>query len=198
MTINTDDVLRVDIIGDNDGGDDITNSYQLQMTSGVSVTDDQGIEDIIDWAEALLTILNDILNAVTKWRKIKVFNQTQSLLVGEEVLTAHNVGTLTNDPLPPGVSYLLSFPTKIPNVRLRKYFGIGDESLCTASGNVAASALTELLAVGAFLETEYTGSYGTWQYGHLSAKTSSFEVPASVVATNIFAYQRRRRPGTGE
>jgi len=168
------------------------------MTSGVAITDDQGIADIIDWAEALLTILNDILNAVTKWRKIKVFNQTQGLIVGEEVITAHNVGTLANDPLPPGVTYLLSFPTKVPHVRLRKYYGIGDESMCTASGNVAASALTELLAVGAFLEAEYSGSFGTWQYGHLSPKTTNFEVPVSVVATNIFAYQRRRRPGTGE
>lgn len=111
--------------------------------------------------------------------------------------TTPPVGTGGDDALPNQVTLPVSFYTTIPRVVLRKLWGPGSEVRNEATGLYSDPAVAAALAGAAFLLDPLVGTTGTWEYGFLSPKTSTFEIPVGAGATNVPGTNRRRRVGTG-
>jgi hypothetical protein len=191
--------FRVAVQGRWDDAVDVVNVYALNNT-GSAISDEQNlIEDMIDWATALLTILKYVQNLVMIWDSIHISAWEGEWTLGTNPLAAPIAGTNDNGAAASGVAALMYFNTSTPRRQARKYFGgLDADVLVGESAQLTSAALTALSTLGVFLLDEYVGSYSTYQYGVYQIDgTPAFLLPNSGVVSATPAYQRRRRRGTG-
>lgn len=191
------DVLRVDVIGDVDAVQTIVNTYQFVQTSSGSTTDSELLDDIEDIVDAILVIIKAIMTATTLIRRFKVFNVTSGLLVGERTLAAAVAGTGGTSPAPYQVAHVVNFPTNVPRVIMRKYIGTVDEAQIGAGGKPGSGALAVSASFIALMIAEFSETNGTYHYGYLSPKTSSFHKATEGNASTLFGTRRSRKIGQG-
>lgn len=189
------EVFRCDLLGKFNDTDDVVNAFEFRLDSPGSVTDALVLDDIIEIMLALIAILDDAVSILVEWQRVRVQVRGGGRLLGEGVLGVS--GGATGDPLAPGVAGLVSMGTTIPRVTLRKYFGPFSEASIGSDGRFVSAIVTVLANAGNFLRGSHAQTSGNYTYGYFSPKTSAFETPNSTTATNIPAYQRRRRQGRG-
>jgi len=195
--VSTGDAVRVDLVADIDADQDMIGVYQFRLISGDIASEADVLDDLLSIGGAIVTIVRQLCNVLTVWRKIRAVNLTTNTLIGEADFTPNVAGSLTGDQVPYGVAALTTFPTYTPNVRLRKFLGGLDSGVLTASGKITAGGVADLADFVTLMLDPFTETNGTWQYGYLSPKTAGWVGPVSGTVTNVPAYQRRRRQGTG-
>lgn len=197
MAVSTGQVVRVDLIGDFDGTEDVINVFHYRLNTG-SVTDDAAVlDDLISLLEGLVTIIKALAATLTVWRRIRVQNLSTGLLIGERNFTAPITGTQTSAAAATGAAGLLSLKTNVPRVVMRKYFGPLAANQYANDGKLASGTVTVLNNAANYLLSPQIKANGTWQYGYLSPKAGEFVIPTSFASSALPAYQRRRRQGRG-
>jgi hypothetical protein len=191
-------VVRASVYGKWNLVSDLVNSYQFQLVSGGPVSLSQEISDLRTLLEDLYDLVKEFCNVVSVFQGFHAEHLNGNCGTGNVPFTAPIQGALTGDAIPPGVAALISFPTGVRRVVMRKYFGGLDSGVLDADGEIEATAYGDFNAVISYLMSPIVVGARTWRFGYQSPKTSTFEVPFTNVLHTTPAYQRRRRPGTGE
>jgi len=197
MAVNNGDVLEATARAEFNGVEDVVNVYQIKYTGASPKTDDAAMLEVADFLDTTYQIASSAQSTNLIYREISFRNLTQGLIMGSKpwpTLTAGSGGGASNAT---GVAGLISLATGIAKVVLRKYLGGYIATVMEADGTFTSAFLAGLLAFGARLLDMATITGGNYEYGYLSPKTGSWEVPTSVSATDVPAYQRRRKQGSG-
>jgi len=197
MTINVNDVLRVAVIHDNDPAGEVVNQYQFRFDGPATITDTAGLGDVAYIIEQLYNIVVNMINIRNVLREVGVFNVTQNRLVGVTDANTYVGGTGIGTQMPPGTAALATFKTNVPKVILRKFLPPFASAQLASSGALSGTAQTAVEAFAAALLPQQISGSNRYQYGYLSSKTLSFEVPSIAIVGATIAYQRRRKPGVG-
>lgn len=197
MSVLTNEIVRVDLIAQFDGDEDVINVFQFR-NSGISQTDNTLVlDDLIALMLALVTALKAIITTLQVFQRIRVQNISTGEVLGERAFAAPIAGTGTANALPSQIACVTVFKTGIPNVNLRKFWGVNSLAQVDNDGDVTAGSIAVEVTVAAFLLTQYVGVSTDWDYGYLSPKTATFLLPNIAVISNAFGTQRRRREGVG-
>lgn len=197
MTVQQNDIIEASARLEYSGNEDAVNVYQFQYEDAPPLEDGLVVDDVIEILEAIYFLMIAAISAATTFRDIRIRNVTQDLLMGTFGWPVLTTGENLDGELPYGVAAMISFPTDIPRVTMRKYFPKMTEGNLIANGTWDAPLQAMLAAVGASMLTPYVINLHTYQYGYLSPKTVAFEAPVAAVITDVPAYQRRRKPGRG-
>jgi hypothetical protein len=150
-----------------------------------------------EWSDHAASIITDnqegTVAELLRWDPAQ--NQFDGL-----VQQAHTMdGTNTSNQLANGICMLLKFFTDVGRYQGRKYLGICTEAQLGDDGTFGATATTNgvLLAAGWDAPVTVGGmEFTTGVFNEAAERFTAFS--QSVTAEDVPAYQRRRRPGTGE
>lgn len=196
MAIAPNDVVRIDVIGDFGGTEDVVNSYHWQHTSASSISDDDFLLDWIALFRALYDAFKALFTASVIFRKIRAQNLTTGLLVGEKDFSTVVTGVAGGTQVSQNAG-LISLKTNVSRVVMRKYVPVASGQY-DANSRLVAGAVTLLQTFGSALLVTQTGVSGhTYRFGFLSPKTASFVTPLTRSVATTVVTQRRRRPGVG-
>lgn len=197
MTIQIGDVLEASARMEFQGVDDQVNVYQFVLGTPGPISDEDGVEDILDLIEAIYTLWKVAMSTLTLFRDIRIRNVTQDEVLGTFPWPTLTAGEAAADCIPPGNCGLINFHTPIPRVTPRKYMGSLVTTQMEADGSLGAAIVTRLSDIATLLLDVWVGTSGDWLYGYFSPKTSTFVFPQSATVSDITAYQRRRKQGRG-
>lgn len=197
MTVSQGDILRAAARLETQDDDDIVNVYQFRLGSAAAMSDQQGVDDIIEFLEAVYIAIIAIIPVLTIFRDITVRNMTTATNYGVFPWDTLTVGQGAGNDYPPGVSLLASFPTGVSRVTTRKYWGNCATPNFTQEGLFTAAAVVDAGDAGAILLAEFLATVGDWVYGYDSPTFMGWIRPTAVALTDVPAYQRRRRQGRG-
>lgn len=197
MTVQNNEVIEASAKMIFDGTDEQINVFQFRLASGGPLTDDEAIDDVLNIVNDLYSALYILQSILIIYDTIRLYNQSQSLLLGVHDWPTRTAGTETVHPIPPGVCALVNFTTAVPKVILRKFFGGFTEDQNQDDGTWNGTLVTAVALVATNLLAPLVGSYGTWEYGYTSPKTLGWVAPNGSSNNDIPAYQRRRKQGSG-
>jgi len=197
MTISVGDMIRLSMIGDHQGLDEVVQSYQFRMISGSPLSDDLAMGDIMEVLEALWIIISQFHAISTVFRRLKGQDIVSSRLLPEQTFSPVLAGTVAGDEMPSQVMFPLSFTTTTPRVLLRKMYGPTADSIINVDGFYSAGTLQVAGAAAVFLLSPMLGTLATWEYGYDSPVALTWVVPSGSTFSNIPGSLRRRRVGVG-
>lgn len=185
-------------------GQEMQNVYDVQVSTGAGGA---ALADMStatrSWMRALYThILPDITTAVS-FDRIQVINRSQGTEVG--TFSWDTSGGWTpggaSEPLPLGVSALVTLPTTAARTRGRKFFMGYTEGNNNSLAEWSTGAQNRLTSLGAWLLTaQPVGVAGmSWRYVVVREGVGAFTfyTPTGANVSAIPAYQRRRKQGVG-
>lgn len=205
MTISVNDVVRIVAEWDVPEGTIAQLVYHYIAASGTTATEVQvltAVEAALQaaWANLAARIDSTVLGATVEgfvWDF--VLNQWDGIgavpLIGAD-------GTAVDEMLPHGAAGLVKILTAAARRQARKFVP-GFAETQQGDGALVAAAVTDLALFGTDLDDDIAPgglvmSFGTFNTEPTSALFETFSIASqSVQAESIFAYQRRRRPGTG-
>lgn len=197
MTVNVGDVVEIAVRMEANGVEDVVNVYQFKNNDVSGFSDAIFMDSMDDFFDDLYEPLISGQADTFVYRDMTFRNVTKSLLMGVRTFPVLTAGESVTPQLPPGVAGLINLPTGIPRVILKKYVGGFVISLIEEDGSFTAAITALLATMAADLLIGPFGVLANVDYGHLSPKTMAFEIPTSGLATDIPAYQRRRKQGRG-
>ena len=198
MTVNSNDISRVTAKMKFHGADAVQNVYHVQNISPTGVDDDDYRTHISKWLDAAYQCINGLLHNGITYDTISIYNITQDRPLPDVDWDTLTVGALAENDLPAGVAALITFDTDTKKITGKKYLAGWPISAVDNDGNFVSAVATVLLCMALKLygtQTFFTINSlpGTWRQSTL--KFTKFQ---SASIDLIPAYQRRRRPGTGE
>ena len=197
MPVLAGEAVRVDLIGDIGGTDEIVNTFQFLNTLQVDVTGDQAVDDMEEIMVQLFGTIELFLSVRTIFRVMKVQNITTGELLGTRNLVPQLAGAQNAQMLPAQICGIVSLPTRTPRVIMRKVIG----TITVSSIEVDASWGTNFVAAlgnyGALLLVNWFQVGTTWRYGYQSPKALTFVFPSGVLVSNVAGARRSRKPGVG-
>lgn len=197
MTVQPNDILEASARSEFNGTEDVVNVFQFRNNGVAPMADQAAIDDIIEILEIVYNLINAGLTLLQLYRDIRVRNVTQGLVYGTFPWATLVSGGSAVNPTAPGVAFLVSFSTGVPRVGMRKYFGVVTEDEMDVDGAFTGVLVVAGGAVISTLIAPIVATNSTWEFGYQSPKTGTFVTPNGGVATDIPAYQRRRRQGRG-
>ena len=197
MAVIQHDILEASARLETQDGDDVIGVYQMRYEGVPPLTDAAGINDVIEFLEAVYGIIQTILPILSVFRDITVRNKTLGVNYGAFAWPFLTVGAQPGNDQPPAVSSMVSFPTGVSRVTLRKYFGNMAVNQLAQPGTWLPTHQAVMSNVAAVLIVPFVATNGTWAYGYHSPVTTLWHAPSTAIITNIPAYQRRRRQGRG-
>ena len=197
MTAQDGDIIEVAVIHDNTESGEQINNYQYQVVSGGPVADADLLDDIAFFVEVSYNIIKALIDVRNVLREVVVRNKTRLTLVGSTDANTYNGGSSVGNALPQGCAAMVYFKTGIPRVVLSKFVPSFGDNAKKLDGRLTTGAQGLMLAYATDLAGPHISSGRVYAYGYLSPKSLAFEEPTVVVVPNVFAYQRRRKPGRG-
>ena len=197
MAVTQNDILEAGARLETQDGDDVINVFQFRYEGVPQLSDTQGINDVIEFLEAIYAIVRVVIPILSVFRDITVRNTTTSINHGVFPWATLVNGAAASNDLPPAVSSMISFPTGISRVTLRKYFGNVSTNQIAQPGTWSVTHQAQMVSAAAIMVVPFVATNGTWAYGHNSPKIPGWIAPAVALVTSIPAYQRRRRQGRG-
>lgn len=192
------DVVRVDAIGDIASTDLLVNSYQFRLESANPISTGDVLDDLLEAITEIINAIRSIMAATTAWRRITAQNLSTSEVYGTASFATPIFGSAGGDPGISGGCAVINFPTTVPRVILRKFYGPVAENQLDTQGRLAATpTIPAVVATAAVLTDDIVTTLGTYRFGVLSPKTGTWVPPTAAVITNVPGYQRRRKPGVG-
>lgn len=197
MTVNQNDMFRIDVVGDFNASDDLVNVFQMLKSDAGAITDSNFMDDMLELFTALYTLIKGLNGLLVTWRRIRVARVPLGTLMGERSFAPAIVGTSAGDPMPTQVTFPINLQTTIPHVVLRKFFGPGSEAQIDSAGLIAAAPLATMTSVIALLLADFVMTNGTYEYGYDSPKALAWVRPATGSHGNVPGAVRSRRIGVG-
>lgn len=197
MSVGQNEVVRVTLLADFGGVDDVQNVFQFSKASTGTITNSAALDELIEALEAIVEIIKLLANAYTIWRGIRVENLTAGTLVGERSFAAPIPGTVAGESNAAQITAPVSFKTDVPRVILRKDVGPVAEGILSNGGAINQDGQDALDDLITFLLANITTTNETWVYGYLSTKAGGFIAPLEGTYTSVPGTQRRRRVGRG-
>lgn len=198
MTVAQNEIVRVDLIAEAHASEDVFNVFQYRKESAGSAADSTVLTDFLAIMRIVAEIIDALCKATVIWRRIRVQNISTGLLVGEATFSPTIPGVEASDAGAMGVAAVVSFPTNVPRVTMRKYIGPLAEGVLGTAGTIGSNPGTvQLSSLVTALLADQAGPTDTWRFGYLSPKTGVFQLPTAGVINTEPGYQRRRRRGTG-
>jgi hypothetical protein len=197
MTTNQNDIIEAAARMEQNGSDDVINTYQWRYEDASPIQPATTVSDIVTILELIYTIVSALQSTWLVYKDIRITNKTQDTLLGTVPWDTMVAGTLEGDAVPPGVAAYINFSTIIPNVRPSKYFGGFTVGSLDQNGTWDIALVAEMADVADLLLNDMVSQGRAYRYGYLSPKTAAFEIPVSAITGSVGAYQRRRKPGRG-
>lgn len=197
MTVEDDDILEVTARCEANGVEDVVNVFQFRNVTGSSLTDAEAVADIRLYLDDEYDNLTASQADTFVYRDITFRNITQSVLMGTFGWPTLTTGDSALAQIPPGCAGLVNCATNVARVVLKKYFGGWVTATLDNDGSFSSAVTAAILQFGLNLLGGIVGPNGAWEYGYFSPKTMQWEKPVSATATDIPAYQRRRKQGRG-
>lgn len=197
MTVNQFDVIEAAARMELNGTDDVLNVFQFQKANSTPASDASVVADILQILEVIYNLILAAQSTLLLYRDVRITNVTQVTLLGTVAWPTLVAGTNVSDLVPPGAAGLINFNTIISRVSPRKYFGGFTTDALDFNGTWDDPLLTNLVSISALLLLRWALGTSTFDYGYLSPKTLSFELPVGATLTDVPAYQRRRKQGRG-
>lgn len=191
-------VYEVALLGRFNDAIEMRNIFHLQKVDGGTIPQEEGLEDITEFLEAVLAIVKALQSTLMIWRGFTVSRLEGDPGVVEEMFSSPIAGEVSTDALPPGVAFLTYMNTGEPRRQLRKYWPGLTEGAVGPFGGFSSTTVSDMADLSALLLNDFSGTNGDWRYGHYNSDLSpQFVFPTTFVATAVPAYQRRRRQGRG-
>lgn len=205
MTVSNFDIVQASARFRNADGNDVVNVYNFFCDFAADQTD----QDVFDAVDAYLTSVYTEFDANLD-ADFQPFDLKVDIVefLGGAWKVVQNVGfgtwgsgispTASGDALPPGVAVLIKLFTGLGKRTGRKFVGGVVEAVCDSDGQVVSAALASFVAGFVKLVTPHVISAGnelvTMILGQADGATRNV---TEIAVSDVFAYQRRRRPGTG-
>lgn len=196
MTIQINDVIRIQARMLRNGVDAIQNVYHVLHESGAPVTDATWVANVADLIDAeMFTIRTEIATNVTAL-DLLFFNVTQDVTLPDGAWDTFLAGTNAGEPNPPQVSAEVFWRTGAARVIGRKFLppmteGSSDDGVWTA-GFLAKLLTFATNFIGSIVITQ-----GNIQFGVFNALLATFNAYATPFVPVDARTQRRRRTGVG-
>lgn len=175
--------------------------YAVFTDTGTSDDEDDVLDDLVDYVDAMFTHINSQVSALAASTTIKVYNYDSTDddwdEVGDGVLTWSPAGA--GEMLPHGVAALIHAKTIDPDVQAAKFLGAVPESQC-ASSTIIGTAITKYALFADEWVAPFTGAAtgALFAPGVWSVAQNVFKLFNGTVLVNATSsYQRRRKPGVG-
>lgn len=197
MTVNVNDVLRVDVEGDFDGSELIMNSYQFRHEGASAISDQDAKDDMRQLLEGLCNAIDFLYDVLVVFRRIRVQNLTTGLAMGEEPFATPVTGTGLGGATPPGIAALVEFGLENSNGKARKFYGPVAQNALSSQGNLLSTWVTPLVAAVESFFSPILVVNSVWEFGHLGGTPATWSQWTTIEGSTNPAYQRRRRRGRG-
>lgn len=192
------DVVRVDLVAEAHGSEDVVNVFQFQKQDVGEITDADVLEDFLAIMRVIAEFVDALIKTTVIWQRIRVRNVTTNLLIGDGSFSPEIPGVNTTDANAMGVAAVIRFPTNVSRVVMSKFFGPIAEGVLGSTGLIASNPGTvQLVTTAEYLIDDIVETNGTWRYGYLSPKTGVFQIPLAAIINTEPGYQRRRKRGVG-
>lgn len=196
MTIQINDVIRIQARMLRNGVDAVQNVYHVLHESGAPVTDATWVSDVSDLIDDEMVALEATIADNITSLDLLFFNITQDVTLPDGSWVNFAGGTNPGDPNPPQVSAEVFWRTGAARVIGRKFLPPMVET-AQEDGNWSAALLALLATFAANLIGSIIISQGNVQFGVFNAITLTFNAYASGFAPTDARTQRRRRTGVG-
>jgi hypothetical protein len=197
MGVEPGETMRVDLIGDIDGGDELVQTYQFTNEGQNNVSAAGSLADAVEILTGLWTIVEQLLSTLAVFRRIRAQNVQTFQLLGVEFLDPTLDGSRIEQMAPRQATAVLSFPTDVPRVIMKKMFGPITDDSCGADGILTEGMLSLLASTGAELLTLQEMTFSDWMFSYVSPKTLSVEYPVGAQFISAPGARRSRKPGVG-
>lgn len=177
-------------------GQQVMNVYHLLSSSAVS--DSDVVTDVTTIIDGAYTNIDSILDGSLAPTSLRVLNLTQNEeldLISWPTFTGGTIALAVG--LPPGVAALVTYPTNVLGVRGRKFIA-GLTENANSDGVIEGAALTTLEDLAVLTSDPFLGtaSGDPWSFCVVNEALQP-RIITGYQLGNIWAYQRRRRQGTG-
>lgn len=197
VDIQQNDVVRCDMLMEFDAADDLVNTYTLQLTSAITVTPTQALDDLLTIMEKIAVILKTITTVLVAFERIRAINLTRNADIGVAPFVVTTAGTIAGDALPLQAAGIITLATDNLSIRGRKFYGGMPESSNSGGGLVGAGAVTALGNIATELTSTHVQTFGTWEIGVLSSVDGLFHDFRSATVSTIYGTRKSRRLGIG-
>lgn len=171
------------------------NVYHFLNISGLTLDNVDVLNDMQDLFALLEGALDDVMVNTVSFVELHVYNITADQPVGTTP-SAGGAGTLAEDPLPSGVSALVTLETGNKRT-IGKKFLPGLSETTTTAGVFNAAAIADLLQAAAFMLGTQTVNGHDWLPGIVKVSTGVFYPVITALVRSTPSYQRRRKQGVG-
>lgn len=196
MTIEVNDVIRVQARMLRNGIDAVQNVYHVKHLTGAAAPEAAWVTDVSGLIDAEMFLIKDSISDNITSLDLLFFNLTQDAPMLDGSWATFVGGTNPGDPNPPQVSAQVFWRTAAARVIGRKFLPSMVES-AQDDGNWTAALLVTLVIfvvnfIGALVVTG-----GTVTFGVFNGITAVFNAYTSGFAPTDSRTQRRRRTGVG-
>ena len=196
MTIQINDVIRVQARMLRNGVDAVQNVYHILHESGAPVVDATWVSDVSALIDAEMFALRGEINTNVISLDLLFFNVTQDVTLPDGVWATFVGGINISESNAPQVSAEVFWRTGAARVIGRKFLPAMTEGSQT-DGVWSVGLLTALVTFAANLIGSLVISQGNIRFGVFNAITATFNAYASAFAPTDARTQRRRRTGVG-
>lgn len=175
----------------------ILNVFHARVDEAGGVSDEDVVDDLGEWMDGVYDNIDSNMEENVDFDLITYKNISAEVDLGASGWPTLTSGGYVGERLPEGVAGLSLARTGAPRHAGRKYWGGFGEGH-VADGLWGPSVLANMAAAASDAYTPFTSSNG-YEYTPVVVDRTTGEgrEPNTLVTTNVPAYQRRRRPGTG-
>lgn len=205
MPINDGDILVASARFRDVQGNDVVNVYNFRCALAAPIADQDAIDGVDAYISSFYTTLDGYMDGDAAPYDLKV---DVVEFIGGEWKVTHNVGfdswgvplamSGAGEPLPHGSAILVKLFTGLGKHTGKKFLGLFNDNALNSLGNVAAVVQAAAATDFAKILAPFVFTAGNTLVGVvLDRADGTVRDILSVAVSDVFAYQRRRRPGTG-
>lgn len=197
MTVQNNDVLRVDLEQQCPTANPIMNVYTMRLAGGGPVAEADVLTDLTVIFTALITLIKAVQSTALIYDIIRIINKTQDSEVGIIADFVLDTGDLASDLEPAQSAYGITLSTSRLASVGRKSIGGYESTGSLIGGIVVAARILDLADIGDHLTAQHVESGRTYEYGIDSVPAAAFLPFLTTSITPTVVTQRRRRIGVG-
>jgi hypothetical protein len=198
MTVEVDDVLKVNAKMTMAGALAVQNVFHYVVYTGGPIADSDCVADMAEQLDVMYDTIDDLLSDLLTFDTVSVYNLTQDYAFGEDAWPTLSAGGNSYAAATSGVAALVTGYTAVKRRLGRTFIGGLSFNDLLDYANVGATFLAALTQFAILRFMGFTG--GTSGAGYLPVVGSvgkGFSQIREVAIRSLACYQRRRKPGVG-
>lgn len=196
MAVAVDDILRATLEMEYAGKGAIQNVFHMRNV-GVSVTDEEGLDDVVELLEDICVLITLVIAAVQVVQGVRVINLTQDTDLGFGQFVDDTPFTGTGTILPKQACLGMNFYTARLGVVGRKFWGAPSTAGNQDAGTVAAATLAILGTAAEDMSDVMVATNSEYEFGVVATLDAAWLPFTSYSLPTTMITQRRRRTGVG-